>query len=83
MAPMIEVLKGTSFRWNPKAQFAFQEIREKLTKGLVLTLSCFTKIFEVESAASRIGIGGDLIQEGRPLVFYSEKLCDSRGKYSI
>jgi len=43
---------------------------------------CFNKILEVEFDASRLGIGGVLTQEGKPLVFFSEKLCDSRRKYS-
>jgi len=29
-----------------------------------------------------VGIGGVLTQEGKPLAFFSEKLCDSRRKYS-
>ena len=31
MAPMIEVIKGISFRWTPKVQIAFEEIKDKLT----------------------------------------------------
>jgi len=48
MAPMTEVIKGTLVRWNPKSQFAFEEIKEKLTKAPVLALPCFTKFLEVE-----------------------------------
>jgi len=78
MALMIEVLKATSFRWNPKVQSAFEEVKKKLTKVPVLAWLCFTKVFEVECDASGVSIGGILIQEGRPLAFFSEKLCDSR-----
>jgi len=79
---MIEMIKGTSFGWNPKAQFAFEEIKDKLTKAPVLSLPCFTKVFEVDYDTSRVRIGGVLVQERWPLAFFNKKLCDSRRKHS-
>ena len=38
---MTEVLKGSSFSWNPKAQAAFEEVKEKLTQAPVLALPYF------------------------------------------
>ena len=64
MASMTEVVKGSSFQWSPKAQAAFEEVKEKLTKSAMLALPCFDKIFEVECDASGVGIGGVLVQEG-------------------
>jgi len=82
MAPMTEVINGASFMWTPKAQSAFEEIKTRLTQAPILSLLCFSKVFEVECDALGVGICGVLTQEGKPLVFFSEKLCDSRRKYS-
>jgi len=82
MAPMTDVLKSVSFQWNPKAQSTFEEVEKKLTQAPVLALSCFKKVFEVECDICGVGIGGVLTQEGKPLAFFSEKLCESRRKYS-
>jgi len=82
MAPMTEVLKRTSFKWTPKAQSAFKEVMKRLTQAPVLALPCFEKVFKVECDASGMGVGVVLTQEGKPLALFSEKLCDSRRKYS-
>ena len=79
---MIKVIKGTSFKWTPKAQCTFEEVKLKLTRAPVLALPYFDKVFEVECEASEVGISVVLTQEGKPLAFFSEKLCDSRRKYS-
>jgi len=36
VAPIIEVIKGSSFQWNPKAQVAFEEIKLKLNQARFL-----------------------------------------------
>jgi len=41
---MTEVMKRSSFQWNPKTQMAFDKIKLKLTQAPVLALPCFDNI---------------------------------------
>ena len=79
---MTEVIKSTSLTWTPKAQSAFEELKKRLTQAPMLALPCFEKVFEIECDASRVGVGGFLTPAGQSLAFFSEKLYDSRRKYS-
>ena len=76
---MSELIKRTSFQRNPKARQAFEEIMNKIDQAQALALPCF----EVECDGKGVGIGGVLTQEGKPLTYFSEKLCDSKRKHSI
>ena len=78
MAPMTEVIKGTSFQWTPKDQTAFEEVKKRLTQAPIQALLCFEKVFKVKCDASGGCIGGVITQEGKPFAFFSKKLRDSR-----
>jgi len=61
---------------------AFEILKDKLTKTLILALPNFTKTFEIKCDASNIGIGVVLLQEGHPITYFSEKLKGSHFNYS-
>jgi hypothetical protein len=75
ITPLTKTIKKSfGFKWNDEQDKAFNLLKEKLCSIPVLALPDFTKAFEVECDTSGIGIGVVLIQDMRPIAYFSEKL---------
>jgi hypothetical protein len=67
-APLNELTKkDVPFVWGDAQQDAFMILKDKLTHAPLLQLPDFNKTFELECDASGIGLGGVLLQEGKPV----------------
>jgi hypothetical protein len=82
-APLNELTKkGVPFSWGTTQENAFTMLKDKATHAPLLQLHDFNKIFELECDASGIDLDGVLLQDGKPVVYFSEKLSGLVLNYS-
>jgi hypothetical protein len=83
--PMMDTVKKkhTSFKWTEEAERSFNILKEKITKRPILVLLNFEKTFQVICDASGVAIGVVLSQDNRPVAYFSEKLNETKRKYSM
>ena len=82
---MTKTMRGDKkeFKWTHGADKSFETLKQKIVELLVLALSNFNKVFQVEYDASGNAIGVVLSQKGKTIAFFSEKLNDDKRKYFV
>jgi hypothetical protein len=82
-APLNELTKkGVPFSWGTRQENAFDMLKDKLSHAPLLQLHDFNKTFELECDASGIGLVGVLLQERKPVAYFSKKLSGPVLNYS-
>nr|XP_027109244.1 uncharacterized protein LOC113729114 [Coffea arabica] len=82
-APLTMVMKkNEKFIWGKAQDKAFQLLKHKLTHAPLLALPNFDLTFEVECDASGVGVRAILMQGGKPITYFSEKLNGAAINYS-
>ena len=76
------MLKKDNFQWTQKQTTAFQNLKETMISAPVLALPNFSEPFTLETDASGTGLGAVMMQQGRPIAYYSSTLCPKNAALS-
>lgn len=76
------VKKNVVFKWTDVHEKAFNLLKDKLTNAPLLCLPNFDKAFEIECDASGFGIRAVLMQDSKPIAYFSGKFHGAALNYS-
>nr|CAD1823346.1 unnamed protein product [Ananas comosus var. bracteatus] len=69
------------FEWSSKHEDTFRLLQRKICEAPVLALPNLQRPFELEADASGYAIGAVLMQDGRPIAYYSEMFQGAQKNY--
>lgn len=82
-APLTGMIsKDVKFQWGLEQQQAFDRIKKVISRETLLTFPDFNKEFHIYTDASDYQLGAVIMQENKPLAFYSRKLNGAQRRYT-
>jgi hypothetical protein len=84
LAPLTQYASpNMKFRWTSEMQEAFDHVKHLITCETLLSFPDFTKEFHLYTDASEHQLGSVIMQDDKPLAFYSHKLTKTQRNYTI
>ena len=82
LAPLTNLMSKTAkWKWTDKHTKAFEKIKKLISKETLLSYPQFDKPFEIHTDASKDQLGAVIMQEGKPIAFYTRKLNPAQRNY--
>ncbi len=75
--------KKVPWHWNEVHQRVFNHVKATIAREVVLAYPDYSKVFEIYTDASSKQLGAVIIQENRPIAFFSWKLSTTQRKYIV
>ena len=84
LLPPLLVLFGSKaiWKWGKEQQTTFEELKKVISKKTLLTFPDFKKEFHIYTDASDYQLGAVIMQQNKPLAFYSCKFNKAQKRYT-
>ena len=83
LAPLSQLVSKTiKWEWTQKQQTAFEEAKKMIQKETMLAYPKFGEVFHIYADASDTQLGGVIMQDDKPLAFYTRKMNSAQCKYT-
>ena len=83
LAPLTALIsKDAKFKWEDKHQKAFDEMKRVISQETLLSFPDFNDEFHIYTDASDTQLGAVIMQNGKPLAFYSRKMNSAQKRYT-
>lgn len=82
LAPLTEMTGSSEFYWTPRQQEAFQNIKALIARDTLLRYPDHNLPFQIFTDASDFQLGSVIMQNNKPVAFYSRKLSKAQMNYN-
>jgi RNase H-like domain found in reverse transcriptase len=81
--PLMQLVsKSKPFNWTSVHKEAYKEVKWVISKETLLSFPDFNKPFHVYTNASNYQLGNVIMQDDKPLAFYSHRLNPAQKRYT-
>ena len=83
LAPLSSESGKKTFRWTPDMDLAFKRMKALMARDCLLAYPNHNKPFHIYTDASSYQMGAYIVQDDKPVAYWSRKLNDAQSKYTV